>query len=183
MGAWSYKSRARRQSPLHADAARPGGGASPAPSYIGRSCPTWQLGLRHLAAPRPTLPETEDPTSAAIDLVDTQYSDRGSPESSGRSFLALLHCAEENLTASRFGEYPSHEQREQTYGWERLLVAAAVIGRSDRWKRRLAGLAGELQDRLAEAEDEPVSQPSLAWTQHLEPPVRLRGLSRALRRK
>jgi ATP-dependent helicase/nuclease subunit B len=78
------------------------------------------------------------------------------PDSVGRSFLALLHCAEENLTASRFGEYLSHEQREHPYGWERLLVDAAVIGGSDRWERRLAGLAAELQDRLAEAEDESV---------------------------
>ena len=48
------------------------------------------------------------------------------PDSAGRSFLALLHCSEEGLTASRFGEYLSHEQKEQRYGWERLLVDAAV---------------------------------------------------------
>jgi len=84
------------------------------------------------------------------------------PDSAGRSFLALLHCAEENLTASRFGEYLSHEQREHPYGWEKLLVDAAVIGGSDRWKRRLAGLAAELQDRLAEAEDEP-GRKRIAW--------------------
>jgi ATP-dependent helicase/nuclease subunit B len=84
------------------------------------------------------------------------------PDSAGRSFLALLHCAEENLTASRFGEYLSHEQREHPYGWERLLVDAAVIGGSDRWKRRLAGLAAELQDKLAEAEDEPARK-RIAW--------------------
>jgi ATP-dependent helicase/nuclease subunit B len=84
------------------------------------------------------------------------------PDPAGRSFLALLHCAEENLTAARFGEYLSHEQREQPYGWEKLLVDAAVIGGSDRWKRRLAGLAAELQDRLAEAEDEPARQ-RIAW--------------------
>ena len=84
------------------------------------------------------------------------------PDAAGRSFLALLHCAEENLTASRFGEYLSHEQREHPYGWERLLVDAAVIGGSDRWKRRLVGLAAELQDRLAEAEDEPARK-RIGW--------------------
>jgi ATP-dependent helicase/nuclease subunit B len=84
------------------------------------------------------------------------------PDPAGRSFLALLHCAEENLTASRFGEYLSHEQREHPYGWERLLVDAAVIGGSDRWERRLAGLAAELQDRLAEAEDEPARK-RIVW--------------------
>jgi ATP-dependent helicase/nuclease subunit B len=84
------------------------------------------------------------------------------PDSAGRAFLALLHCAEENLTASRFGEYLSHEQREQPYGWEKLLVDAAVIGGSDRWKRRLAGLAAELQDRMAEAEDQPARE-RIAW--------------------
>jgi hypothetical protein len=84
------------------------------------------------------------------------------PDSAGRSFLALLHCAEENLPASRFGEYLSHEQREHPYGWEKLLVDAAVIGGSDRWKRRLAGLAAELQDRLSEVEDEPARK-RIAW--------------------
>jgi hypothetical protein len=87
---------------------------------------------------------------AGIDAWFTRGTIR--PDSAGRSFLALLHCAEENLTASRFGEYLSHEQREYPYGWEKLLIDAAVIGGTDRWKRRLAGLAAELQDRLAEAE-------------------------------
>lgn len=76
------------------------------------------------------------------------------PDPAGRAFLALLHCAEENLTASRFGEYLSHEQKEQPFGWERLLVDAAVIGGTDRWKRRLKGLAEELRDNLVNAEDE-----------------------------
>jgi RecB family exonuclease len=77
------------------------------------------------------------------------------PDSAGRSFLALLHCAEEGLTASRFGEYLSHEQMEYPYGWEKLLVDAAVIEGSDRWQRRLGGLLAELQDRLTEERDEP----------------------------
>src|SRR6202034_3219885 len=67
------------------------------------------------------------------------------PDSAGRSFLALLHCAEEGLTASRFGEYLSHEQKEHPYGWEKLLVDAAVIGGSGRWGRRLCGGLSDLQ--------------------------------------
>jgi RecB family exonuclease len=90
------------------------------------------------------------------------------PDTAGRSFLALLHCAEENLTASRFGEYLSHEQREHPYGWEKLLVDAAVIGGRDRWERRLAGLAVELQDKLAEAEDEPARKRTAWQTDRLE---------------
>lgn len=73
------------------------------------------------------------------------------PDSAGRSFLALLHCAEEGLTASRFGEYPSHKQKEHPYGWEKLVVDASVIGGSARWKRRLEGLPADIQNRLGEA--------------------------------
>jgi RecB family exonuclease len=76
------------------------------------------------------------------------------PDSAGRSFLALLHCADEGLSASRFGEYLSQEQKEQPYGWERLLVDAAVIGGKERWERRLAGLDEELRERLIQSEDE-----------------------------
>lgn len=76
------------------------------------------------------------------------------PDSAGRSFLALLYCADEGLSASRFGEYLSHEQKDQPYGWERLLVDAAVIGGKDRWERRLSGLAEELRERLAQSEDD-----------------------------
>lgn len=75
------------------------------------------------------------------------------PDSAGRSFLALLHCADERLSASRFAEYLSHEQKEQPYGWERLLVDAAVIGGKDRWERRLSGLAEELRVRLSQTEE------------------------------
>jgi hypothetical protein len=70
------------------------------------------------------------------------------PDSAGRSFLALLYCADEGLSASRFGEYLSHEQKEQPYGWERLLVDAAVIGGKDRWERRLSGLAVDAENRV-----------------------------------
>jgi RecB family exonuclease len=73
------------------------------------------------------------------------------PDSAGRAFLALLHCADEGLTASRFAEYLSHEQMEQPFGWERLLVDAAVVGGKERWERRLGGLAAELTGSLGEA--------------------------------
>jgi ATP-dependent helicase/nuclease subunit B len=97
---------------------------------------------------------------AGIDAWFTRGTVR--PDSAGRAFLALLLCAEENLTASSFGEYLSHEQREHPYGWEKLLVNAAVIGGVARWKRRLTGLGAELQDRMAQAEDDPGRQ-RIAW--------------------
>ena len=87
---------------------------------------------------------------------------RGSrrPDAAGRSFLALLHCAEEGLSASRFAEYlslgqmPEDEEPRTPAAWERLLVDAAVIGGAGRWKRRLDGLAEEFQRRYREEEDE-----------------------------
>ena len=44
--------------------------------------------------------------------------------------------------------------------WERLLVDAAVIGGRERWRRRLDGLAGELERELAGLEDpdDPVAE-------------------------
>jgi ATP-dependent helicase/nuclease subunit B len=80
------------------------------------------------------------------------------PDPAGRSFLALLHCAEEGLTASRFAEYLSLGQLEQPFGWERLLVDAAVIGGQHRWRRRLSGLAAELSDTLAQTNDDATRQ-------------------------
>ena len=56
------------------------------------------------------------------------------PDVAGRSLLALLHCAEEGLSASRFAEYlslgqvPEDEEPATPALWERLLVDAAVIG-------------------------------------------------------
>jgi len=38
--------------------------------------------------------------------------------------------------------------------WERLIVDAAVIGSADRWRKRLAGLAGELVSRRKELADD-----------------------------
>lgn len=40
------------------------------------------------------------------------------------------------------------------FGWEKLLVDAAVIGGRERWARRLAGLESEYRLQLAELEDE-----------------------------
>jgi ATP-dependent helicase/nuclease subunit B len=87
---------------------------------------------------------------------------RGSrrPDVAGRSFLALLHCAEERLSASRFAEYlslgqmPEDEEPRTPAAWERLLVDAAVIGGSDRWETRLDGLREEFHRRYREEEDE-----------------------------
>jgi ATP-dependent helicase/nuclease subunit B len=87
---------------------------------------------------------------------------RGSrrPDVAGRSFLALLHCAEERLSASRFAEYlslgqmPEDEEPRTPAAWERLLVDAAVIGGSDRWAARLDGLREEFHRRYREEEDE-----------------------------
>jgi len=42
--------------------------------------------------------------------------------------------------------------------WERLLVEAAVIGGRTRWQNRIAGLAQDLRNRLAEIEDENEAQ-------------------------
>jgi RecB family exonuclease len=82
------------------------------------------------------------------------------PDVAGRSFLALLDCAEERLSASRFAEYlslgqmPEGEEPRTPAAWERLLVDAAVIGGPDRWETRLDGLREELHRRYREEEDE-----------------------------
>jgi len=96
---------------------------------------------------------------------------RGSvrPDVAGRSFLALLHCAAEGLSASRFAEYlslgqmPEEEDsqaRMPVPQWERLLVDAAVIGGLPRWEKRLAGLREEFHRRYREARDE---EPRATW--------------------
>ncbi len=125
---------------------------------------------------------------------------RGSarPDPAGRAFLALLACASEGCTASRFAEYlslgqvpaldetgapaqaearwtppddevlaamagePSVPAREEKpggalrvpFGWEQLLVDAAVIGGRERWERRLRGLENEFRVKLASLEEE-----------------------------
>ena len=82
------------------------------------------------------------------------------PDASGRSFLALLHCAQENLSASRFAEYlslgqmPDDEEPHTPIQWERRLVDAAVIGSKERWETRLRGLREELHRRFTEEQEE-----------------------------
>jgi ATP-dependent helicase/nuclease subunit B len=82
------------------------------------------------------------------------------PDPAGRAFLALLACAEEGLSASRFAEYLSLGQMPEGDEWispagrERILVDASVIGGRDRWERRLAGLRAEAVERHAKAEDD-----------------------------
>ena len=82
------------------------------------------------------------------------------PDVAGRGFLALLHCAGEGLSASRFAEYlslgqmPEDEEPRTPAAWERLLVDAAVIGGPERWETRLDGLREELHRRFREEEDE-----------------------------
>jgi RecB family exonuclease len=81
------------------------------------------------------------------------------PNASGRAFLALLHCREEGLSASRFAEYlslgqmPDESSRLRApAAWERLLVDAAVIGGRDRWEARLSGLKASLRSDGSERE-------------------------------
>lgn len=82
------------------------------------------------------------------------------PDVAGRSLLALLHCAEEGLSASRFAEYlslgqmPQEEEPTTPARWERLLLDAAVIGGLARWETRLEGLRQEFHRRHASEEDE-----------------------------
>lgn len=81
------------------------------------------------------------------------------PDVAGRSLLALLHCADEGLSASRFAEYlslgqmPEEEEPATPALWEQLLVDAAVIGGLSRWETRLAGLREEFHRRHAAEED------------------------------
>lgn len=131
------------------------------------------------------------------------------PDPAGRALLALLACADEELSARRFAEYvslgqvpltaagnadvwsppaddiveamlpledraedvqPEEEAQAQAargetehdlagtlrapWRWEDLIVEAAVIGRLDRWQRRLKGLEHEYDRRVREAGSE-----------------------------
>jgi CRISPR/Cas system-associated exonuclease Cas4 (RecB family) len=86
------------------------------------------------------------------------------PDVAGRSFLALLYCAEEGLSASRFAEYLSLGQMRDDEVphtpalWERLLVDAAVIGGPERWRTRLRGLREEFVRRYREAQDQAIER-------------------------
>jgi RecB family exonuclease len=87
------------------------------------------------------------------------------PDAAGRSLLALLYCAAEGLSASRFAEYlslgqmPEEDEPATPALWERLLVDAAVIGGLARWETRLAGLREEFHRRHAAEEDEEAREP------------------------
>jgi len=131
------------------------------------------------------------------------------PDPAGRALLALLACADEELSARRFAEYvslgqvplneagnadrwsppaddiveavlPLEDRAEDVqpedeavaqasrgesehdlagtlrapWRWEDLIVEAAVIGRLDRWQRRLKGLEHEYDRRVREAGSE-----------------------------
>src|SRR5688572_21650147 len=131
------------------------------------------------------------------------------PDPAGRALLALLACADEDLSARRFAEYvslgqvplteagnadrwsppaeelveamlPPEERAEDVqpeeeaqaatmrgetdrdlagtlrapWRWEDLIVEAAVIGKLDRWQRRLRGLEHEYDRRVREASSE-----------------------------
>lgn len=78
------------------------------------------------------------------------------PHPAGRALLGLLHFANEGFPATRFVEYLSLGQAPpqriisagEIYApafWERLILDAAVVGGLERWKRRLDGLARELE--------------------------------------
>jgi ATP-dependent helicase/nuclease subunit B len=92
------------------------------------------------------------------------YFTRGTrrPDAAGRAFLSLLHCAQEDLPASRFAEYlslgqvPEREDGEvrAPSGWEKLIVDASVIGGPERWQRRLNGLEEELRTRYESQPDD-----------------------------
>ena len=83
------------------------------------------------------------------------------PDTAGRAFLALLHCAREGFPASRFAEYlslgqvPEREDGEVRgpAGWERLMADASVIGGTERWQRRLNGLEAEIRARYESQPD------------------------------
>ena len=90
------------------------------------------------------------------------------PLASGRAFLALLECARENFTATRFLEYmslgqaPRHNsgdtgQSTRVFApvlWERFVVDAAVIGGKERWRDRLSGLSESLNSKYNAADEE-----------------------------
>jgi ATP-dependent helicase/nuclease subunit B len=113
--------------------------------------------LRHPLAYQPLVEEAM--RRADLPVYFTHGSAR--PDPAGRAFLALLECARERLSATRFAEYLSFAQAPRENGvaaplaWERLLVDAAVIGGADRWKRRIEGLLVEIElQRMSLAEDD-----------------------------
>ncbi|MDE2878411.1 PD-(D/E)XK nuclease family protein [Candidatus Palauibacter soopunensis] len=92
------------------------------------------------------------------------------PDPAGRAFLALLRCRAEDYSALRFSEYVSigevpdegEDAERVPRRWEQLLVDAAVVGSLDRWERRLAGHAAELEFKRDALEAEDGEDPRLA---------------------
>lgn len=95
------------------------------------------------------------------------------PHPAGRAFLALLDCALDGVSASRFAEYLSLGQTRTPEDagrgaggddgpppayvaprrWEQLLLDSEVIGGLDRWERRLGLFDDELAGLLAQTKD------------------------------
>jgi ATP-dependent helicase/nuclease subunit B len=90
------------------------------------------------------------------------------PLAAGRAFLALLECAREGYSASRFLEYmslgqarrPDIKEDQDRAGsfapalWERMIVDAAVIGGKERWRDRLNGLLESFTAKRAALDDD-----------------------------
>jgi len=90
------------------------------------------------------------------------------PLPAGRAFLALLECARDGYSASRFLEYMSLGQarrRDATESqdtatlfapalWEHMIVDAAVIGGKERWRDRLNGLLESFTAKRAALDEE-----------------------------
>jgi ATP-dependent helicase/nuclease subunit B len=86
----------------------------------------------------------------------------------GRIFLALLECAREGYSASRFLEYMSLGQARRRHAaesqhttalftpalWERMIVDAAVIGGKERWRNRLNGLLESFTTKRAALDED-----------------------------
>jgi len=158
------------------------------------------------------------------------------PDPAGRALLALLACADEELSARRFAEYvslgqvplsgaggadlwtppvddifdavvppedraaddqPEDEAQAQVFRgesphdlagtlrapwrWEDLIVEAAVIGRLDRWQRRLTGLEHEYDRRIREANsDDPEASKVRALTRDREQLRALRAFAQPI---
>lgn len=91
-----------------------------------------------------------------LSLAQVPLSDR-SPESVWTPPESdLLPAREiEHASEDRSDKEDTEEAPRAPWRWERLLTDAAVIGRVDRWRRRLAGLQQEIELRLQElAEDD-----------------------------
>jgi ATP-dependent helicase/nuclease subunit B len=80
---------------------------------------------------------------------------------------AAAHAAEDSSNGQRTTD--NGDDTDDTSGalrapwkWEELIVDAAVIGGSDRWRRRLRGLAHELEAQQAELASEEPDSPRLA---------------------